>query len=476
MKFGQLKKILNKYHGWQINRFKKFIANTKDNETLSLGSEIELANLLSQRNQDTPLAREIKTLFLNHSILNQSITLDQQTLDQLINKCKDNLHSMKNITPQLQEMDLLNDINFHKLINLPSAYHERLRLIISNLKKQNLLTNDNLDKVFTLLSNKIPKPDKERCLIHNQSDWTEFKLTNGPLRLYVKNNTYFGEANSDEERISGGQGTVMKAKTTRTIKNPEYLIKCMHEPDEDVAKKETKYARFLGRDAHFFNNYNKSYFIGEWQPGMALDIFPSEELKGLTIKMRLNSLTYSLRDLSHLHQQYRVHGDIKFENSIFDKYSGQLNLIDFGSTRKVKPKNNRIPYTPDYLDSQIKDFDDITNNYSFCDDMYSFGLVVAGMFPDIYKVDLDNERTKTVLLKTTLTVSEKAVTYLVNTLLNHRRQDRCTSFEALDYCESIVNQFDTLKESTVNDILARTLHKKDCSYEDVIYKRTMLVG
>lgn len=413
------------------------------------------------------------------SILVPSINLNNQLLNQLTTYETVKQEELRKLIKIFSEKKLLNDQRVKQLLNLSSDYYEILYNLILHLDKHNQFNQETIDALFLKLGNKLSKPDEDHFDVEQQSDanlsWIHYISATDQFQLYVNKDPNIAP-------LAGGRAKIFQGNQSLTDDNDsKYLVKTLNEENSEEhtkkeARKETKYARFLGRESYFFYNDKHWHVISKWQSGQALDKVLETDLRALTSKNRLESLLPLLKDLSKLHDQFRVHGDIKSQNCIFDQQSMQLKLIDFGSTRKVKPRNYQIPWTPHYLDKYINRFFQPTNHYSFCDDLYALGIVIASMFPELYLVKLGKYDTEVKLCKHSFSLSceEMAVFYLVSSMMDTNRNARCTALMARTYVESVVNDFDKISESYLEEILMSTLGKPDCTFDDIIHDRSLL--
>ena len=275
------------------------------------------------------------------------------------------------------------------------------------------------------------------------------------------------EEDDDVSTLHGGQAHIFKACESLENGETQYVVKSFKTDDlvDKTALRETKYAQFLGRTSYFFQNNKQWCVISQWQKGQALYDMKADELITLPVKMRIKSLCYLFHELSQLHKHFRIHGDIKPQNCVLDIEVSKLKLIDFGSTRKVKPKSYALAWSPNYLDKGAR-FLDPTNRLSFCDDIYSAGFVVAALFPELYQIELAQIRFKQP--NTPLSIHDKAIVYLVQSLQSNEKNTRCTSQTAIEYCQHLFTHFDTLDAQRLDSILEQTLSKKACSFEDVL--------
>lgn len=393
------------------------------------------------------------------------IVLNVQLLKQLAVL---GLKPLSNLIPIINTLDkkqLLQESNFVTLLKLPTIYLPKILELINSLDSHNLLNNEHLDILFMVFATKLPRPQQQQFAIKTQGNITRFEFIDAHLKLYVTQ-----EKEQDEAEINtlrGGQAQIFQACESLENGETHYLVKSF-KTDEHVDKtalRETKYAHFLGRESYFFQKNKQWYVISQWQKGQALYDMKPDELIALPLKMRIKSLCYLFHELSQLHKHFRIHGDIKPQNCVLDIEASKLKLIDFGSTRKVKPKNYPLAWSPGYLDKNVH-YGDPTNRLSFCDDMYSAGFIAAALFPELYQIELAQIRFKQP--NTTFSIQDKAIVYLVQSLQSKEKNTRCTSQIATEYCQHLFTHFETLDAERLDSILEQTLSKKACSFEDVL--------
>lgn len=382
--------------------------------------------------------------------------LDNQVLYKLEKYSLEECRFLAEIIKELNQKKLLTNEQFHQLLRIKSLYYKRLSELISILEKEGLLNEDTLSKLFINFGNKFPLPEEEPFTIELEN------YSDNLCTLYQgkdKNLLFFAKNDPNKPCWDGSQGDVIQVTSLHENETLYSLKKLKGEEEEDyreVAIRETKYARFFGRKAHFFQNSNQWYVISEWQTGRTLQEIPKKELITLPKKMRIKSLIHLLKELNQLHSQYRAHCDIKKNNIVFNTKTFQLKLIDFGFTGKVKPKKY-LPWT-----------------YRFYDDICALGFVVAELFPEIYEVREGNDCLEVALYKSVwlLSIEELSIYYLVSSMLSREEKIRCTSQRALDYCERLLNTTNISKKELAK-ILGETLNKNELSFNDVLHDRSL---
>ncbi len=179
----------------------------------------------------------------------------------------------------------------------------------------------------------------------------------------------------------------------------------------------------------------------------------------IPIEKRLRCLRSGLADLNTLHQHHRIHGDVKCQNYILDLENASMKLIDFGTSHK-KGSSKSYAWTAAYSDP-----------HSFADgfgkDLYAVGLVTMYLFPEIYSVSFDSTKAYVSVNKTNYTIVEQAVVTLVDSMMNAKLRSRCTSEDALHYCDELISHFAQLNEGLLATITNSTLTRAHTTLEDV---------
>lgn len=382
---------------------------------------------------------------------------------------------------------LLSHDYFHDFMELSPAYYPNFLNVLEQLQKHNHVNGNAVTTLLNHFNNKIQIPLQEYFRVEktktNEQHIIEFAQLDTGFTIVV-------ERKKNEPKSKGARGDVFQAQSRHTTHSP-YLLKKLRVQStpsrrsffstdmnkdeckrniqsEKEAHRELKYNDLFGRTPHLFEYKKKYCIISKWQKGQDLYNFSKKELGQIQAKEIIHSLIVLLNELACLHKSNRVHGDIKNQNCIFDPDSMSLNLIDFGSTRKVKPRNYWIPWTQHFLGKDINHWNP-TNTYSFCDDMYALGLVTASLFPELYIVNLDILNSQIECIKNDFSLEEQAIDYLVQALTKDNRQARCTSAEALEYCNDLLSIIDNLSDENLNLLLNRSFNKNQLSTDEIIH-------
>ncbi|HBD9376218.1 TPA: protein kinase family protein, partial [Legionella pneumophila] len=328
------------------------------------------------------------------------------------------------------------------LFSLSESNLQRLYGMVSRLITNKLLDQNSFEKAFQRVTAKLPSV-LESTVSKNSRKKTnvlrsEFTLDN--------KNGFFIEHSKQYE--SGGFGKVKKGYSSPDSAEPIYGIKKLNESDptkaQNAAIREVKYHRLLGRQAFYFSRNGATNIVSEWQREKSVDQYTSSELLQVPIQKRLHCLSSGLSDLNILHQYYRIHGDVKCQNFILNLNNASMKLIDFGTSHK-RGSSKSFGWTTAY--SEPHTFGD-----RFCKDLYAMGIVTMYLFPEIYTVSFDKDKANISVKKTSFTIEEQAIVNLVNSMMHSDLNSRCTSEDALHYCNELINHFSQIDEELLGTI------------------------
>lgn len=335
----------------------------------------------------------------------------------------------------------------------------RLSNLLTKLEKTYFLTQATFDAVLTRVTSKLEAVTKNNIIKLKREG------ARGLSKLTVTEGSqfsFFVEHQIDKRKYERGNFAVIKkGYSSDDFETPVMGIKKLRQwgaqAQEEAAAREVKYNRLLGRQAGYFTKEKSSFkkhtaIFFSWQVGRALADYKPGELEALTIVDKLNCLIMALSELNILHARGRVHGDVKAKNLILDLEHKKLRLIDFGSAHKQGAQKRYQP-TDGFHDNTMY----YLTNYDFCDDMYSFGFVVALFFPRLFQIEEDTSLEKvsqTIVLlqdRESYSIVEKAIIDLVFSMIDKNRTARCTSEDAKIYCEALVRNCTDLDD----EVLAR---------------------
>ncbi|WP_165485118.1 protein kinase family protein [Legionella rowbothamii] len=432
------------------------------NEVYSLTRVLEVLSekLLVQENQE--LINQLMDRKLDSSALYKAINylkkidlLDQNTL----NSCVEFVVN-KRVVCGLLDLLEQNDLNLSKaqlqtIFSLSSSNIKRLNNLLEDLKYSKLLNQHSLLRALERVAEKFPLVVSSTISKHSRKDTgtqrSEFLLDND-YRFFI-------EHGSPEE---GGCGSVKKGYASAESLEPRYAIKKLkpHVHVQEEAAREVKYNRLLGRNATYFVRDNITSVVSEWQQGKGLHHYSKEELCRVPMKARLLCLSTALKDLNTLHQHHRKHGDVKCQNFVLNLDNVSMRLIDFGTSHK-KGSFKSFGWTSEYLDPSV-------TGDLLCVDLYAMGIVTMHLFPELYSVSFENKKLKFSLNKSDFSVYDQSIVTLVNAMMNADLERRCTSEDALNYCNEVINYFDIINEQQLETITENSIHRSHLTAEDIL--------
>ncbi|WP_058480300.1 protein kinase domain-containing protein [Legionella waltersii] len=319
------------------------------------------------------------------------------------------------------------------------------------------MDQNSLDKAFQRVTAKLPSVSESAVSINSRK---ENNVPRSELRIDNKKGLFIEHS---KQYASGGFGEVKKGYSSPDSAEPIYGIKRLNQRDPIKAQREAirevKYHRLLGRQAFYFSRNGSIRIVSEWQREQSVDQYASSELLQVSIEKRLRCLSSGLSDLNVLHQHYRIHGDVKCQNFILNLNNTSMKLIDFGTSHK-KGSSKSFGWTTLYRDPYT--FWD-----HFCKDLYAMGIVTMYLFPEIYTLNYEVTELKPFINKTSLTILEKAVVNLVNSMMNREANLRCTSEDALHYCNELIKHLNPLDVESVGRIANSSVRPANPSLEHV---------
>lgn len=441
-----------------------------DNDTYHLHTIIEILAsgglLKSNRDLISKVTRdEIDAISLDHILRYLSVAklLDQDALNACVNQLLQHAKETFSDNNFLKLFEIFTQEKFYiskdtllLLLGLPTLTFDRIYDIIVLSAKIHQLDQKTIENAMERVAVKLP------VVTESVADKRRRKESGEPRSEIILNHDVRFFAEHSEHYIQGGLGIIKKGYETALADKPVYAMKLPIRPGTDDIKKgmrrEAKYHRLLGRDAFYFTNRkNNPCLVTPWFNGKDLHSHQKSELLQAPIEVRLRCLASGLSDLNTLHQYYRVHGDIKSLNFILDLNNAAMKLIDFGTSRKLGSKRT-VGWSSAYIDK-----------YSFVDsvsrDLYAMGIVTMEMFPELYKVDINGTLSYS-RVKSECTVEEQAVVNLVDSMMNSRPSIRCTSREALSYCNNLIESQGQLNLDQLKSIADATIHSIEPAMED----------
>lgn len=366
----------------------------------------------------------------------------------------------------LSASGLADNNNLNTLLSLSYANYDRVTHLILDLNKVKLLDEVSFKESINIVTAKLPPVLESKVVKNNRKD------TGAPKSEFILDNKihFFAQHKLNKDYPGGGFGLVKK--TFNAHGKSKYAMKKLKKDNIDEAKREVSYNQLLGRKAYHFFRKGKRYIVSPWQFGKNLDDYSVSEIKLQPIENRLQWLISGLSQLNVLHQNYRLHGDIKPLNFILSIKKAALRLIDFGGARK-RDTDESFAYTSDFLS---KSPNTITSfKYDFCDDVYSMGMVVAFVFPELYSIkykdkNAEDQRAEVLDIKPSgLTLQEKGIKNLVDSMMHQQGAMRCSVSDALKYCRALLAKKDVLDEDVVKEISDATINRSVVTVDDAIH-------
>lgn len=342
------------------------------------------------------------------------------------------------------------------LFSLSNANLRRFYGVLSRLSASGMLDHQSFAKALQRVAERLP------LVFESVVSKKSTKITNVPRSEFLLDNKHSLFTEHSDSYESGGFGKVKKGYPFVDSGEPLYGVKKLNESDHDKAQKaairEVKYHRLLGREAFYFFQKGKAHIVSEWQRELSLDHYHANELLQIPMEKRLRCLSSGLTDLNTLHQHYRIHGDVKCQNFILNLNNESMKLIDFGTSHK-KASTKSFGWTAAYSDPHC--FGD-----HFCKDLYAMGLVSMYLFPEIYTVSFENGKANILVHKSHFTVHEQAIVNLVQSMMHSEPHLRCTSEHALNYCNQLLNQFNQIDNSLLEDLTSSSMNRAHSTLED----------
>lgn len=349
---------------------------------------------------------------------------------------------------------------------------ERVQHHIAQLRETNKLTCDALTEIIRQVTHSIPNvPAARNPVLHAIH----------PLSL--------GETQGNVGMVSKGYAT----PEALAAKLPDMLVKRYPAKINEsigLSKREVKSLLMLGRKASSELKPGAVEIMTEWVPGIDLATLGKlNPFSNFSIKQRLQWLATALPDINGLHAHYRIHGDLKLENLVVNPQTNIMRVIDLGSVKKA--------YSPKETGMTLANMDPSEGlPRRMTSDTYMFGLVIAQLFPEIFSVEfrpgpvtfLDNKPPFTFNANRSFVTKvkdsgysprESAIIALVDALMDPVMEHRCTSQQAMEYCQGLLQKFDELDQITTGDlaqVLETTLNRKQLTVDDLLRdsKRALL--
>jgi hypothetical protein len=343
-----------------------------------------------------------------------------------------------------------------RILSLTVNNYLRFQFFAKELLMKSLLKEESVDILLTKLAISIPNVSESIVKKVKMRPRSEYQLTSA-------HSFFMSPGVSRNHRYAGNQGIVNPGYANAESIHPTHGMK-RYAPfrSKAHATREARYIAFLQRGEtcwYSHPNVRKGcVLVFPWAHGSTLNMVAVETFRAVPLIRRFSWLATLFMELDKLHANFRIHGDINITNVVLDLEHDQLRLIDFATAHKVLSKKS-FASTPLY---EEQDDNHVPN--LFRSDMYQVFFLVAKIFPELFYVDWRDVEYQKI---NDLTVQETAAVRLINSLRT-RQPNRCTSQQALQYCEAIVNAGDQLNEKDLNIILAATIQREALTVEDVL--------
>jgi len=365
--------------------------------------------------------------------------------------------------------EIFEDANFYiaeqhlnALLLMSQHNMQRLAKLFFDLMAARLLTQTSFEHALQRVTLTLP-PVTESTVAkkrRKESGWPRSEFT------VDGKNHFFVEPSKTRAYKGGCGGEIKRGFNTASDDDPVYAIKKLNEEDvlasRQEAIREVTFHRLLGRQAFYFSKNKTTRIVSEWQCEKALYDFTADEVMHEPFVKRLTCLVAGLIELNVFHANYRVHGDVKCQNAIVDFKQASMKLIDFGESRKVGSLK-LFGRTLNTSDPRLMGM----CAYHFCDDMYAMGIVTAHLFPEIYAVSFSKAHARLSVVKADLTMAERAIVCLVSAMMNVDRKKRCTSEDAVKFCQGVITHNGQLDDALLEGIMAGTIKRVAMTEEDV---------
>jgi ankyrin repeat protein len=386
------------------------------------------------------------------------------------------LEELKLPTCEIKQEDI------QTIVKLSRHNIARLKTIMSRLNKSGLLNPDTVSIALQRITKKNPAAhDVKITKKVKQVPRNEYNLNNGL--------TFFLDSGSSKQKdLAGGQATINKGYRTADIPEHGLCVKRFYGCEGNQvriasAKRETAVIKLLGRNADWYMNKKGPVVVTPWNNGIDVaKIIKHDLLKQSTFANRLQWLVSGLNDLNILHLNYRLHGDIKCENFVVNLNENVMKLIDFGATQKVDSKKEYV-FTLAYLDPNC------FKPKTLAADMYAMSIFIAAIFPELFNIETKpttqvitnaGEATKAAVVPkphitkkkvADITPIEHAIMNLYDALQEVNPENRCTSEQALQYCQNILAKLTPegdIHPDELQNITDATINRSSFTVEDAM--------
>src|SRR3990167_7103086 len=419
------------------------------------------------------------------------LTYMRKRMDLIVNSSnKDNKLLLRIILLLLNSADLnFNDIDnetLKQISALSQRNQDRFKALINNLQDMGLLSVETLKMALARVTISIPKVAESPLVKIKNVRRNEHQL--GHTSFFLNRGA------SRSEDASGGQASINMGYASASANEPSVSVKRMNksrkdyaQPVKSLAAREARYLNFLGRQGAWYTSKKGPIIVGQWQQGSEVieNMKMNEDYYfGFSDAQRLQWLASGFEELDRLHANFRLHGDLKAQNFVLDEAANKLRMIDFATVQKVN-SGKKFAVTPLFTDMKEG------NPRKTGSDMFSMGYLVAVMFPELFKLAVTKEKERIMsprgevqlmrsiippyLVKKignpALSATEKAVIALLDALMEPNTEDRCTSQQALQFCNSLAAMLSVktdIEEQDLATLLTSSINRNVYEVEDAM--------
>ena len=292
------------------------------------------------------------------------------------------------------------------------------------------------EKVPTPPQTKMVKVIKSDSKDENKPSYIEIE---GKMRLRIEH--VLKIHNQNNKRYLGGISKLKKCFDAKSEQwDPVCAIKIFDNKEYNDrvrnAENEAKYSRLLGRESYWGIMNNKCYVTIPWMKGMNMHdyakhlqkhaedskyVLPFKKPDFYTrLKMFMNYLTQA----KIFHDLGLILGDPKSGNAMVDTDNETIEMVDFDAVHPIGTAGTA--YTRAYLPPNlITRSSGIRAAYTQADDIYIFGLMLAELFPEVFKVTYTEGKPTQITVITPGLQSQVALNFLVFFMTEDKPNSRC---------------------------------------------------
>jgi len=303
----------------------------------------------------------------------------------------------------------------------------RLSLLINNLQRHQLLSQESFQKTLGLVALKLPAVTVSAHTKQNLENGKKVTLDSG-VTVFFRNQKNFGGD------FKGSYGKVIKGYAHPDDAEPAWAVKKLNHTKSlgvfKKARREVKYLRHAGMNAFFYTTKYSVKIVMDWQKGQSLDeLTKSTEFLGYSFARKLKIMVSILSEVMRLYEILRVHDDTHDMNIIVN--DDKAVLIDYGKARGLYKSDG------DLRSDNLKIYYYITNKY--CNRLFE------REWQDLTRVD-------------------GMAVKLLNDALHS-----CTIAQAHAYCQMLLDNLDGLNHKKLHEIAAATINRSELTVDDVLH-------